>query len=50
MFELFAGTKLMVACVVSVASTLSSAQAKPSVYTVLVLVGLARPDLNLLHV
>ena len=49
-FELFAGTKLMVASVVSVAVALSSAQAKPSVYAVLVSVGLAQPDLNPLHV
>ena len=46
MFELFAGTKLMVARMVSVASALSSARAKPS-YAVLVSVGLARPELNL---
>ena len=49
-FELFAGTKLMVASVVSVASALSSARAKRSVYAVLVSGGLARPELNLLHV
>ena len=46
-FELFAGTKLMVASLVSVASALSSARAKPSVHGVLVSVGLARPELNL---
>ena len=50
MFELFAGTKLMVASVVSVTFALSSARAKSSIYVVLVLVSLARPDLNLLHV
>ena len=49
-FEIFTGTKLMVASMVSVASNLSSARAKPFVYAVLVSVGLARPDLNLLHV
>ena len=49
-FELFARTKLMVASVVSVAFALSSAQAKSSIYAVLVSGGLARPELNLLHV
>ena len=49
-FELLAGTKLMVASVVSVASTLSLERAKPSIYAVLVSVGLAQPELNLLHV
>ena len=50
MFELFAGTKLMVASVVSVASALSLGQSKLFVYSVLVSGGLARPKLNLLHV
>ena len=45
-FELFAGTKLMVASVVSVASALSSGRANPFVYAVLVSVGLAGPELN----
>ena len=35
-FELFAGTKLMVASLVSVASAFSSDQAKPFVHAVLV--------------
>ena len=47
MFELFARTKLMVASMVSVASTFSSARAKPFVHAVLLLIGLARPELNL---
>ena len=47
MFELFVGTKLMVASVVHVASALSSAGAKPSIYAVLLSVGLARRELNL---
>ena len=46
-FELFAGTKLMVASVVSVASTVSLARAKPSVHAVLLSVDLAQSELNL---
>ena len=46
-FELFAGMKLMVASLVSVASAFSSDQAKPFVHAVLVCsVGLARLELN----
>ena len=46
-FKLFAGTKLMVASLVSVALGFSSDRAKPFVHAVLVCsVGLARPELN----